>query len=307
MKIQFRKFATLSMATVSLTALALGFSAQNVGATPVPNLRAEHVPTWWYQAPTVPEVKVDLARMYAVMEVKVNLRIQVRLADELFDSSAGKATDETRMALAKERNRAHAAVLFADEVADVSAVADKLAPAVTSVTDEVTAWEVAEAARKAEEARLAREAQETAARAAAAKSRPASSGSSSSSSGDGQAYLNSVAASWGVSISWGSSACGRSGSWVVGCYAGGSTIYVTTNAYSSWARAHGEGRNVVIHEAAHFRTRQQCGTIYIGGDRFENVTDARAVLMGASAATGYGYNSSDMALAQALQAGRCSL
>lgn len=307
MKIQIRKFATLSMATVSLAALALGFSAQNVGAASVPSLRAENVPTWWYQAPTVPEAKVDLARMFALKDVKVDLRIQVRVADELFDSSAGKATDATRMALAKERNRAHATVLLADEVADVSAVADQLAPAVTAVTDEVTAWEVAEAARKAEEARLAREAQEAAARAAAAKSRPASSGSSSSSGGDGQAYLNGVAANYGVSISWGSSACGRSGSWVSGCYTGGSTIYVTTNAFSSWARAKGEGRNVVIHEAAHFRTRQQCGTIYVGGDRFENVADARAVLMGAGSGTGYGYNSSDMAWAQALQAGRCSL
>ncbi len=310
MKIQIRKFATLSMATVSLAALALGFSAQNVGAAPVPSLRAENVPTWWYQAPTVPEVKVDLAHMYAVMDVKVDLRIQVRVADELFDSSAGKSADETRKALAKERNRAHAAVLLAEEVADVSAVADQLAPAVTAVKDEVTAWEVAEAARKAEEARKAREAKEAAARAAAAKAKPASSGSSGSSSssgGNGQAYLNGVAASFGVHISWGSSACGRSGSWVVGCYAGGSTIYVTTNAYSSWGRAHGEGRNVVIHESAHFRTRQQCGTIYVGGDRFENVNDARGVLMGAGSGTGYGYNSSDMALARALQAGRCSL
>ncbi len=310
MKIQIRKAATLSMATVSLAALAMGFSAQNVGAAPVPSLRAEHVPTWWYQTPAVPEVKVDLAHMYAVMDVKVDLRIQVRVADELFDSSAGKATDATRMALAKERNRAHATVLLADEVADVSAVADQLAPAVAAVTDEVTAWEVAEAARKAEEARLAREAQEAAARAAAAKSRPTSSGSSgssSASSGDGQQYLNGIAASYGVSISWGSSACGHSGSWVSGCYAGGSTIYVTTNAFSSWARAKGEGRNVVIHESAHFRTRQQCGTIYVGGDRFENVADARAVLMGAGSGTGYGYNSSDMAWAQALQAGRCSL
>jgi len=301
------------MATVSLAALAMGFSAQNVGAASVPSLRAENVPTWWYQAPTVPEVKVDLARMYALKDVKVDLRIQVRVADELFDSSAGKATDATRMALATERNRAHATVLLADEVADVSAVADRLAPAVTAVTDEVTAWEVAEAARKAEEARVAREAQEAADRAAAAKSRPASSGSSgssgssSSSSGDGQQYLNGVATSYGVNISWGSSACGRSGSWVSGCYTGGSTIYVTSNAFSSWARAKGEGRNVVIHEAAHFRTRQQCGTIYVGGDRFENVSDALAVLMGAGSGTGYGYNSSDMALAQALQAGQCSL
>lgn len=304
MQLRIWKISTLTIATTSLAALALGFSASTGGAVSAPNLRAEHVPTWWYQTQPLPEVKVDVERMYALMDVKVALRIEVRAADALFDSSAGKAKDETRRALAKERNRSHAAVLISDDVAAVSAVADQLAPAVAAVTDEVAAWEKAEAARKAEEARKAREA---AARAAAAKSWTGSSGSSSSSGGDGRAYLNGIAANYGASISWGSSACGHSGSWVSGCYAGGSTIYVTTNAYSSWSRAKGEGRNVVLHESAHFLTRQQCGTVYVGGDRFENVADARAVLMGASAGTGYGYNSADMDLARALAAGRCGL
>jgi hypothetical protein len=307
MKIQFRKFATLSMATVSLAALALGFSAQNVGATPVPNLRAENVPTWWYQTPVVPEVKVDLAHMYAVMDVKVALRIEVRAADALFDSSAEKAKVETRRALAAERNRAHAAVRLADDVAEVTAAADTLAPAVAAVKKEVAAWEKAEAARKAEEARKAREAAARKATANSWSGTSSSSGSSSSSGQSGKTYLNGLASRYGAHISWGSSACGHSGSWVSGCYAGGSTIYVTTNAYSSLSRAKGEGRNVVLHETAHFLTRQQCGTVYIGGGRFENVADARAVLLGASSGTGYGYNSSDMQLAKALAAGRCEL
>ena len=305
MKFRVGKVSTLSIATASLAVLALGFSAPTVGAVTAPNLRAEHVPTWWYQTQALPEVKVDLAAVKALMDVKVDLRIQVRVADELFVSSEGKATVETRRALAVERNRAHTAVLFSEEPAEVSAVAEQLAPALVAVTDEVAAWEKAEAARKAEEERKAREAAE---RAAAAKSSRSSGGGSGGGSGQTpQQYLNGVAAAYGTSISWAASACGHSGSWVSGCYTGGSTITVTTNAYSSWNRAKGEGRNVVIHEAAHYLTRQKCGTVYVGGDRFENVTDAYAVLLGAGGTTGYGYNSADMELAKALKAGRCEL
>src|SRR5680860_1119655 len=96
MKIQIRKFATLAMATVSLAALALGFSAQNVGAASVPSLRAENVPTWWYQAPTVPEAKVDLARMFALKDVKVALRIQVRVASVAFPADESNSSSATR-------------------------------------------------------------------------------------------------------------------------------------------------------------------------------------------------------------------
>jgi hypothetical protein len=310
MKVRLGKVSTLSIATASLAALALGFSAPTVGAVSAPNLRAEHVPTWWYQTQALPEVRVDLAAVKALMDVKVDLRIQVRVADELFVSSEGKASVETRRALAVERNRAYTAVLFADEPDEVSAVAEQFAPAVVAVTEEVTAWEVAEAARKAEEERLAREEAERAAAAAAKSGRSSKGGSGGGSGGSGQTpqqYLDGVAAAYGTSISWAASACGHSGSWVSGCYTGGSTITVTTNAYSSWDRAKGEGRNVVIHEAAHFKTRYQCGTVYVGGDRFENVTDAFAILLGAGGTTGYGYNSADMDLAKALKAGRCEL
>ncbi len=293
------------MATAALAALALGFSTPTVGAVPAPGLRAEHVPTWWYQTQALPEVKVDLASVKALMDVKVDLRIQVRVADELFASSEGKATVEARRALAAERNRAYTAVLFADEPEEVSAVAEQFAPALVLVTEEVAAWEKAEAERKAEEARKAREAAE---RAAAANASRSSGGSSGGGSGQTpKQYLNAVAAAYGTSVSWSTSACGRSSSWVSGCYTGGSTVTVTTNAYDSWSRAKGEGRNVVIHEAAHYLTRQQCGTVYVGGDRFENVTDAYAVLLGAGGTTGYGYNSADMELAKALKAGRCEL
>ncbi|MCB2413392.1 hypothetical protein LGT39_11105 [Demequina sp. TTPB684] len=304
MKLRMRKATTLSLATASVAVLTLGFSTPSGGAASAPSLRADHEPTWWYQVQPAPVVEVDLEAVKALMEVKVDLRIQVRVADELYASSEGKATVETRRALAVERNRADAAVLLAQEPDEVEEVAALLAPALTAVTEEVAAWEAAEAARKAEEERLAREAAE----AAAAKSARSSGGGSAARSGQTpQQYLDGVAAAFGTSISWASSACGHSGSWVSGCYTGGSTITVTTNAYSSWDRAKGEGRNVVIHEAAHYLTRWQCGTVYVGGDRFENVTDAYAILLGAGGTTGYGYNSSDMEWAKAIAAGRCEL
>lgn len=303
MKLDIRKTSALTALSGLLAALALGFSAQAGGAAPAPRLEPNRVPAWWYQAQTVPEVKIDVVQLRAVMAVKVDLRSQVRVADDLFATSAGKAKDETRQALAKERNRAYASVRFDEEVDEVSRTADALAPAIKAVQDEVAAWEKAEAARKAEEARKAREA---AARAARSSGGSGSAGGSSGSSGQTpQQYLNSVAARYGASISWSASACGHSGSWVSGCYAGGSTVIVTTNAYSSWARAKGEGRNVVIHESAHYLTRQKCGTVYVGGDRFENVADAYAVLLGAGGGTGYGYNSSDMAVARSIAAGTC--
>jgi len=303
MRIHIRKISSLTAASAILAALALGFTAPTVGAVSAPRLEPHSVPSWWYQTPTLPEAKVDVAHMYALMDVKVDLRIQVRLADELFASSKGKAKDETRRAMAVARNRAYSAVRFSDEVSQVSAESEGLAPAMATVKDEVTAWEKAEAERKAEEERKAREAAARAARANTASS----SGSGGGSGQTPKQYLNAVAAKYGTSISWSSSACGHSGSWVSGCYTGGSTVTVTTNAYSSWSRAKGEGRNVVIHESAHYLTRQKCGTVYVGGDRFENVADAYAVLLGASSGTGYGYNKADMKLAKALKGGRCEV
>ena len=48
----------------------------------------------------------------------------------------------------------------------------------------------------------------------------------------------------------------------------------------------------------------KCGTVLLGGARFENVTDAYSVLLG-GAGSGYGYNDNDMALASAALGGQC--
>lgn len=302
MKLDIRKISSLAASSGLLAALVLGFTAQTGGAASQARLEPNHVPTWWYQEQAVPEVKIDLAQLRAVMDVKVDLRSQVRVADDLYVSSKGKAKDETRRALAKARNEAYTSVRFDEEVDEVAVTAESLAPVIAAVKNEVAAWEKAEAERKAEEARKAREA---AARAARSSGGSGSSASSGSSGQTPKQYLDAVAARYGTRITWSASACGHSGSWVSGCYSGGSTVTVTTNAYSSWSRAKGEGRNVVIHESAHYLTRQKCGTVYVGGDRFENVADAYAVLLGASRGTGYGYNSSDMAVAKSIAAGTC--
>ncbi len=307
MKLHIRKVSSLAAVSGLLAALALGFSAQTGGAVSEPRLQPNHVPAWWYQVPAAPEVKIDVAHLRALMDVKVDLRAQVRVADDLFASSVGKAKDETRRALAKERNRAYSSVRLADEVGRVSSATDSLETAMTAVKNEVAAWEKAEAERKAEEARKAREAAARAARSSGGAGSSASSAPAGSSGQTPRQYLDAVAARYGTSIAWSSNACGHSGSWVSGCYAGGSTVTVTTNAYSSWGRAKGEGRNVVIHESAHYLTRHKCGTVYVGGDRFENVADAYAVLLGASSGTGYGYNATDMKWAKSIAAGTCAI
>ena len=50
--------------------------------------------------------------------------------------------------------------------------------------------------------------------------------------------------------------------------------------------------------------QNKCGTVLLGGTRFENVTDAYSVLLG-GAGSGYGYNDNDMALASAALGGLC--
>ena len=288
---------------------AVGLSAQQVGAEPLPGLQAQHVPEWWYvkEAPLA-EVQVDRARVYALMDVKLELRTQMRVADEQFEASRDKATEETRRALVVAGNKAWATLLLSEETAEVTAAQDVLGPAIQLVADEVAAWE-AEEARKAEEARLAEEARKAAAAASSSRSTKSSGASSSGSGQTPQQYLNAIATKFGTSISWSDSVCGRSGSggWVGGCYTGGSSVVVSNSAWASWETAKGAGRNVVLHEVGHYLTKQLCGTIYVGGERFENVNDARTILLGASATTGYGYNADDMALAQALAAGRCEV
>jgi hypothetical protein len=117
-------------------------------------------------------------------------------------------------------------------------------------------------------------------------------------------YLEGIAGAYGASISWSDSPCGHFAGSIGGCFQGGSTIYVSTGAYASWSSAQGRGRNVVLHETSHKIIQALCGTVLLGGARFENVTDAYSVLLGGGG-TGYGYNDNDMALAQAAHGGQC--
>lgn len=249
--------------------------------------------------------RIDLDRMRAAESLKwakLDLQLEAKAATEAFAASAGKASEEARRALAIERNRATTAVSIGESVDEVTRAAETLAPAATKVAEEVKAWEIAEAARKAEEERKAREAA-----AAAARSHRGGSRSGSAPSGDPKAYLDGIAAAWGASIQWGPTACGYGSSTsVAGCFAGGSVVIVNNAAYQSWSVAKGRGRNVVLHEISHMVIQRTCGTVYVS-DRFENVTDAYALLIGAGATTGYGYNDTDMALAKAIKGGSCSL
>jgi len=173
---------------------------------------------------------------------------------------------------------------------------------------------LAEVARLAEIARLAEEARVAAEQAAAAAARANRGGSSSKSSGGSggssgggetpQQYLEGIAGAYGGSISWSDAPCGRFSGGIGGCFQGGSTVYVSTAAYASWSSAKGRGRNVVLHEVSHMIIQRTCGTVMVGGDRFENVTDAYTVLLGGGA-TGYGYNDNDMAIASAAVGGTC--
>src|SRR5690606_27291034 len=121
---------------------------------------------------------------------------------------------------------------------------------------EVKAWEEAEAARKAEEARQAA--------AAAARGKGGKGGGGGVASGDPKAYLDGIASAWAATISWGSTACGTGSSTTVGgCYAGGSTVMISSSAYRNWDVAKGRGRNVLLHEIAHMVILNKCGTVYV--------------------------------------------
>lgn len=234
-----------------------------------------------------------------VMEAKLALRAQATAADAAYDASAGKASEAARRALAVERNQALVAVVVTEALDDVAPAGDGITAAVDTVTAEVAAWEAAEAKRKAEEA----------AKAAAAQrgSRTSRGGGGAAPTGDPKAYLDGIASSYGTWVQWGPQACGRGGGTKVsGCFTGGDFVIVSDSAYSSWSVAKGRGRNVVLHEISHLLIQRKCGTVYVS-DRFENVTDAYAVLIGASNHTGYGYNDTDMALAQNIRGGSCSL
>lgn len=264
--------------------------------------------SWSHALSQLPEMtRVARQRhVVALTEVRVELRVAVRAADDLFESSKGKATEESRRKLAVERNRAYSVVMLTDDPAEPPVAQETLTAMIETVKAEVVAWEEAEARRIAEEARLAEEARQAAAAAASRSGGKKGSASSAQASGQtAQQYLEGIAAAYGGSISWSDAPCGRGAGSVSGCYQGGSTVIVSSSAYSSWNTAKGRGRNVVLHEVSHMLIQWKCGTVLLGGTRFENVTDAYAVLLGASSGTGYGYNDNDVALASAAIGGTC--
>ncbi len=291
--------------TFALGGIALG--APHAGAREAMPPVIQEVPQWQDLTANARDA-AELANRLTIERVRaadalrlstVDLALKADAADKAWEASAGKASDAARQKLAIERNRATSAVRVGSELDDIRAIETSLAAASTTVADEVRAWEEAEAARKAEEERLAREAA-----AAAARGKGGRSGGGAA-SGDPKAYLDGIAAAWGASISWGATACGTGSSTTVGgCFAGGSTVMISNSAYRSWDVAKGRGRNVVLHEIAHMVILNKCGTVYVS-DRFENVTDAYAILIGAGAGTGYGYNDADMSLAKSIKDGVC--
>lgn len=318
MEIRRLRYAAAALCLgLATTAAALPFTRATAAAEQVEAgaqaPMALTTPSWTYATSVSARVDEAVADHEAALlqDAKLSLRAGVRAADELSAAAAGKASDAARQALAVERNRAMTAIKLSEVPSDVAALEPTLAAARDAVTAEVQAWEAAEAARIAEEARVAEEqrrAQESPARSkgssgggsGAAAASPASGG------GDIRAYLEGIAGSYGATISWADAPCGRGGgARVSGCYAGGSTITVSNSALASWDTAKGKGRNVVLHEVSHMLIQWTCGTVLLGGERFENVTDAYAILLGAGGTTGYGYNDNDRALAEAAIGGQC--
>lgn len=279
--------------------------AATVASLPVDTAAAVGVPlpaketSWTHAISQLPELtrEVEARHVVALADAKTSLRADVRTADDLFDSSKGKATDESRRELKVESNRAYSLVILSDDEMAPPIERVQLKAAIENLKGEVAAWEAAEAKRIAEEARLA---------ATAAASRPSvhrTSGGVASGQTPEQ-YLEGIAGAYGASISWSDAPCGHFAGSIGGCFQGGSTVYVSNAAYGSWASAKGRGRNVVLHESSHAIIQRTCGTVLLGGARFENVTDAYSVLLGGGG-TGYGYNDNDMALASAALGGQC--
>lgn len=289
--------------TFALGGIALG--APHAGAREAIAPIVQQVPQWQSMMDNARESaelanQISLERMRSAEALRlstVDLALKAQAANKAWEASAGKASDAARQALVVERNRATSAVRIGSELEDIQAIEASLAAASATVAEEVKAWEEAEAARKAEEARQAA--------AAAARGKGGKGGGGGVASGDPKAYLDGIASAWGATISWGSTACGTGSSTTVGgCYAGGSTVMISNSAYRNWDVAKGRGRNVLLHEIAHMVILNKCGTVYVS-DRFENVTDAYAILIGAGSGTGYGYNDADMSLAKSIKDGVC--
>jgi hypothetical protein len=297
--------------------------AATVGSVPVDKAVAAGVTlpaketAWTHAISQLPELTrvVEARHVVALADAKTSLRAVVRTADDLFESSKGKASDESRRLLKVESNRAYSLVIVSQDENSPLVEQVQLTAVIENVKGEVAAWEAAEAKRIADEARAAAQAASAASAAqaasAAAARRPSvhkTSGVAASGGGaSGQTpeqYLEGIAGAYGASISWSGSPCGHFAGSIGGCFQGGSTIYVSIAAYASWSSAQGRGRNVVLHETSHKIIQALCGTVLLGGARFENVTDAYSVLLGGGG-TGYGYNANDMALAKAALGGQC--
>lgn len=294
--------------TAAVSAVAVGVAAPAADANDTAVSRLNTTPEWSFTLNEAPQI--DLAsqalEVERLMEIKLGLSAQATQAEAMYDAAQGKASQETLMALAVERNQIVTAVLLGESTTEVATAEAGLTEAVAKVDAEVKAWEAAEAARKAEEERKAREAAEAAAAAKRSVTpRATTGGGAAAPQGDPRAFLDGIAASYGVWIEWGDTACGRgSATKVSGCYTGKDFVMVSNSAWRDWTTAKGAGRNVVLHEISHVLIMRTCGTVFVT-DRFENVTDAHAVLIGASRHTGYGYNDTDMQVARDIRNGVC--
>ena len=276
---------------------------------PFDQQHSNSTPEWVMKALNPPRPEPHVDPDYALYETQIIVGMSVNSAEQLFERAKGKASDGVIRQLAVAKNKTTTAILLGT-IDEMSKARAELKEVEILVQAEITAWEIEEA-RKAAEAEAARIAAEAEAARKQIKSSSSGAKGSSKSSGsyttsEGKAYLEGIASSYGVTISWSDNYCGRVAKpgHVSGCYSGGSFVTVTHSAYSSYKDAHGRGRNVVIHEIAHVLTQWQCGTVRVGGDRFENVNDAVTVLLGGGQ-TGYGYTDADMEIAEAIRAGQC--
>lgn len=279
----------------------------------------------------------------ALTKAREDVVAHVESYEQLAEDTAGKVLDgdaHDALVAGIESLTAEAATAHMGELEGIRAEADELAAAVEESHAE---WQ-AEQERIRQEERRAREEAERQAAAERARqqqstssspptpqtsqpaqqqTRPAATQSSSPSSSGKKASTASdiadrIAAQYGLSVIYTDDGrnCGQTGIVtdtlfrVGGCFQTStpSVIYLSPSARTP--RGPGdEGliRNVARHEVAHALIYRQCGTIRVGGERYEHVTDAFTALYlgGSGAAGGYGYTDADAALARDIHAGRC--
>ena len=94
-----------------------------VGSVPVDKAAAEGVTlpaketAWTHAITQLPKLTeaVEARHVVALADAKTSLAAIVRTADDLFESSKGKTTDESRRALKVESNRAYSLVILSDD------------------------------------------------------------------------------------------------------------------------------------------------------------------------------------------------